>query len=51
MITFTVPSEFRDVFRKHQRILYSAFFEATSQTMKRLASEDNYFKGDLPGFF
>jgi len=51
MITFTVPSEFLDVFRKHQRILYFAFFEATSQTMKRLASEDTYFKGNLPGFF
>ena len=51
MITFTAPSAFREFFRSNQRFAYSAFFDATSKTMRRLASEHTYFPGDIPGFF
>ena len=51
MITFTVPAVFRQFFRSNQRFAYSAFFEATSATMRKLASEQTYFPGNIPGFF
>ena len=51
MITFTVPAVFRKFFRSHQRFAYSAFFDATSGAMRKLASENTYFQGDIPGFF
>ena len=51
MITCTVPAEFRDFFRSHQRFAYSQFFKATSTTINSLASEPTYFLGDTPGFF
>ena len=51
MITFTVPSAFREFFRSHQRFAYSAFFQSTSSAMQKLASEHTYFPGDILGFF
>ena len=51
MITCTVPAEFRDFFRAHQRFAYSALFQATSKTITSLAAEPTYFSGDTPGFF
>ncbi len=51
MITCTVPAEFRDFFRAHQRFAYPALFQATSRTMSALAAESTYFLGDTPGFF
>lgn len=51
MITCTVPAEFRDFFRSHQRFAYSGLFQATSKIMTSLASEPTYFSGDTPGFF
>ena len=51
MITSTVPAEFRDFFRSHQRFAYSALFQATSKTITSLASEATWFSGDKPGFF
>ena len=51
MITCTVPAEFRDFFRSHQRFAYSALFQATSKAMTTLAAEPTYFAGDTPGFF
>ncbi|WP_319560379.1 transposase [Marispirochaeta sp.] len=51
MITFTVPAPFRTFFRQHQRFAYAAFFAATSGIMKKPASEQTWFPGDVPGFF
>jgi hypothetical protein len=51
MITFTVPSELRLFIRGHQRISYSALFKASSDTLKKLAPDEKYIGGDLPGFF
>jgi len=50
MITCTVPAQFRDFFRSHQRFAYAGLFEATSKTIAALASEPTYFSGDTPGF-
>lgn len=51
MITCTVPAEFRDFFRSHQRFAYAALFQATSKSMTTLAAEPTYFSGNTPGFF
>jgi hypothetical protein len=51
MITFTVPQELRRLIRTHQRRAYSAFFNASSQTIKAVAANKRFIGGDLPGFF
>ena len=51
MITCTVPAQFRNFFRSHQRFAYSGLFQATSKTITSLAAEPTYFSGDTPGFF
>ena len=51
MVTFTVPDSLRFIIRSHQRIGYSAMFKASSATIKKLASNDTFIGGDLPGFF
>lgn len=51
MITFTVPEKLRRFIRSNQRLAYSALFKASSQTLKKLAADDKYIGGDLPGFF
>ena len=50
MVTFTVPQQIRRFIRSHQRICYSALFKASSETMKKLAADEKYIGGDLPGF-
>ena len=50
MITFTVPQQVRWFIRSHQRLCYSALFKASSETMKKLAADEKYIGGDLPGF-
>jgi len=50
MITFTVPQQLRRFIRSHQRACYSALFKASSETMKKLAADEKYIGGDLPGF-
>ena len=50
MITFTVPQQLRRFIRRNQRICYSALFKASSGTMKKLAADEKYIGGDLPGF-
>ncbi len=50
MIIFTVPSEVRPFIRSHQRIAYNAMFKASSETMKKLAKDDQFIGGDVPGF-
>jgi hypothetical protein len=51
MITFTVPKQIRRFIRSNQRTCYSAMFAASSQTIKKLARDEKYIGGDLPGFF
>jgi len=51
MVTFTVPSELRDIIRKHQRQCYGFLFEASSQAMAELLTNGRHTKGDTSGFF
>ena len=51
MITFTVPALVRRFIRSHQRIAYAALFKASSAAIKKLAPDNRYIGGDLPGFY
>ncbi len=51
LITFTVPEAIRGFIRSHQRQCYGAMFDASSQTMKKLARDDRFIGADLAGFF
>jgi hypothetical protein len=51
LLTFTVPENLRRFIRKYQRLAYSALFKASSEAMKKLALDQHYIGGDLPGFF
>jgi hypothetical protein len=51
LLTFTVPEKLRRFIRKNQRVAYSALFKASSQAIKKLAPDEHYIGGDLPGFF
>lgn len=51
MITFTVPEGIRKFIRSHQRQCYGAMFDASSQTMKKLALDGKFIGADLAGFF
>jgi hypothetical protein len=50
MITFTVPQKLRRFIRSHQRLCYPILFKASSETMKKLAADEKYIGGDMPGF-
>jgi hypothetical protein len=51
LLTFTVPEKLRRFIRKNQRVAYSTLFKASSEAIKKLARDENYIGGDLPGFF
>jgi hypothetical protein len=51
MLTFTVPEQLRPFLRRHQRIGYAALFAASSEAIKRLATDPRFTAGDTPGFF
>lgn len=51
MITFTVPEKNRAFFRSNQSIAYDALFKASSESMKKLAKDEKFIGGDVPGFF
>ena len=51
MITFTVPEQIRSFFRSHQALAYDGLFKASSEAMKKLAGDEKFVGGDLPGFF
>ena len=51
MVTFTVPKQLRRFMRGHQRIAYTAFFAASSASLKKLSADEEFVGGDCPGFF
>lgn len=51
MITFTVPHTLRRFLRSNQRVAYAAMFKASSEAIKKLAADEKYVGGELPGFF
>jgi len=50
-LTFTVPEKLRRFIRKNQRVAYSALFKASSEAIRKLAPDEHYIGGNLPGFF
>ena len=51
LVTFTLPAELRDVARGHQRVVYAALFEASSEALRALAADPKYVGTDRLGFF
>jgi len=51
LITFTVPQQLRSFMRQNQRAAYSALFKASSDAIKKLATDPKHIGADLPGFF
>jgi Putative transposase/Transposase zinc-binding domain len=51
LITFTLPAELRAVARSHQRAVYSALFEASSEALRVLAADPKFVGTDRIGFF
>jgi len=51
LLTFTVPEQLRRFMRSHQRIAYSAMFDAASASLKKLAGDKRFVGADQMGFF
>jgi Putative transposase/Transposase zinc-binding domain len=51
LVTFTLPAAMRDVARSHQRVAYSALFEASSEALRSLAADPKYVGTERLGFF
>ena len=51
LVTFTLPAELRAVARSHQRVVYAALFEASSEALRLLAADPKYVGTDRLGFF
>jgi hypothetical protein len=51
LVTFTLPAELREVARSHQRVVYSALFEASGAALRALAADPKYIGTDRLGFF
>src|SRR5271169_1446558 len=51
LVTFTLPPELRAVARSHQRIIYSALFEASSEALRKLAADPKFLGTDRLGFW
>jgi Putative transposase/Transposase zinc-binding domain len=51
LVTFTLPAALREIARSHQRVVYSALFEASSAALRALAADPKYLGSDRLGFF
>src|SRR5271157_593094 len=51
LVTFTLPAELRALARSHQRVIYAALFEASSQALRALAVNPRFLGTDRLGFF
>ena len=51
LVTFTLPAALRDVARSHQRVVYSALFEASGEALRALAADPKFVGTDRLGFF
>jgi hypothetical protein len=50
MVTFTVPSELRDLIRSNQKVCYAALFKAAADSMKTLAKDERFVGCETAGF-
>jgi Putative transposase/Transposase zinc-binding domain len=51
LVTFTLPSELREVARSHQRAVYGALFRASSEALRALMADAKHLGAARPGFF
>ncbi|MHB1561951.1 MAG: IS91 family transposase [Isosphaeraceae bacterium] len=51
LVTFTLPTELRELARAHQRAVYGALFEASSQALRAVAADPRHLGTDRLGFF
>src|SRR5262245_25721462 len=51
LITFTLPAELRALARSHQRVVYAALFEASSESLRTLAADPKFVGTERLGFF
>jgi Putative transposase/Transposase zinc-binding domain len=51
LVTFTLPAELRALARSHQRVVYSALFEASSEALRTLSADPKFVGTDRLGFF
>ena len=47
MVTFTIPSELRNIFRINQKICYSLLFKASSESLRQLSIDKRFIGGDI----
>lgn len=47
MVTFTIPSELRDIFRNNQKICYNLLFKASSESLRQLALDKRFIGGNI----
>jgi len=47
MITFTIPSELREIFRKNQKTCYNLLFKASSESLRQLALDKRFVGGEI----
>jgi DNA-directed RNA polymerase subunit RPC12/RpoP len=50
LVTFTLPAELRALARSHQRLVYAALFEASSEALRTLAANPKFVGTDRIGF-
>jgi hypothetical protein len=51
LVTFMLPAELRQLARSHQRTVYSALFEASSEALRALAADPKFVGTPRIGFF
>jgi hypothetical protein len=51
LVTFTLPAELRALARSHQRVIYAALFEASSEALRALAADPKFVGTVRLGFF
>src|SRR5271166_1496763 len=51
LVTFTLPAELRALARSHQRVVYAALFEASSEALRTLAADPKFIGTSRLGFF
>jgi len=47
LITFTLPSDLRDVAYGHQRLVYDTFFRASAAALQQLARDERFLGGAI----
>ena len=47
MVTFTVPSEFRELFRRRQKLCYTLLFRESAGALMDLAADPRHLDGEL----